>query len=159
MFKQLAVSVGFFGALSLVAYAAKDRPELSILIAYEFLMGVGLCGLLFGLAMRDLRPPWGVSEKVFIGLGVAPSLAQMFFVAHLPLMWWLSPACLLLLWYKAGKTIAKADKPADGTAIPIPDKAFRWIFMLLLPLCLWDWKQFPALYGLWALALKVLQNA
>jgi hypothetical protein len=158
MIKYLALSLGFFGLMAVAAYAAKDRPELSFFIAYEFLMGLGLCGVILGLALRDLRPPWGITEKLLIWLGIAPSLAQMFFAAHMPCMCWLSPLCLLALWYKAahGK---KEENPAQDPALHIPDKALRWIFMLLIPMCFWDWKQFPALYGLWALALKILQTA
>jgi len=122
-------------------------------------MGIGLCGIVLGLALRDMKMPWGLSDKTFFWLGVAPALAQMAIAARMPMLCWISPFCLAALWRMVKDKKAPPEDDADKFKLNIPHRTFYWAFLLLLPVCVWDWRQFPALYGTWALALLVLRSA
>jgi len=148
------------GALSMVLLAAgKSAPPSAGLIAYEFLSAIGVCGAMYGMVLRDMKPLWGLPDKVFFGLVFGPALAQMGLAARAPELFWAAPLCWAVLWRMARRAAAPPEDAADKFRLPIPQRAFLWVFLLLLPICAWDWRQFPALYGIWALALAILRSA
>ncbi|MDD2772686.1 MAG: hypothetical protein PHP45_03210 [Elusimicrobiales bacterium] len=158
MKRHVAASFAFFAALLLLMLASRSRTGLYGLIVYELFTGAGICALVFALAVSDGSAPWGLPLKVFFWLAIAPALAQMAFAARLPQMSWLAPVCFLALWRVVKKCGVPPSSGEEKLRLKLPANYYWWTFLLLLPLCLWDWRQFPALYGLWFLALKALQS-
>lgn len=150
-------SIFFAGVVMAALLASWRQPYLSAIIIYELLAAGALFAGFFALAINEWKPPRGTTLWPFIVMGAVPAVAQMVFVRLCPGLFWVAPACLVLLalycWRK-GALFSVNQYPK----IHLPKSLYQLPVYIFLPVMLWDFRQYFALTGLWLFALWLVRS-
>jgi len=148
----------FFAGLVLAALlAARHQPYLSAVIIYELLMAAALFSGFFAFAINEWKPPRGTSLWPYIAFAAFPALGQMAFARLAPGMFWFAPACFaglaVYLWRRGVLLVPNLHPKLD-----VPAGAYHLAVYVLLPVLLWDFRQYFAVAGLWLLVVWLLRS-
>ena len=137
--------------------AARHQPYLSAIIIYELLMAAALFAGFFAFAINEWKPPRGTAMWPYIAFSAVPALGQMAFARLCPELFWLAPLCFAgLAAYLWRKGVLLAPNPYPK--LTVPAGAYQLAVYVLLPVLLWDFRQYFAVAGLWLLAVWLLRS-